>query len=697
MILPVLALAAFGVWPEWSVLYTEPQFAHPEGMFEAYLKKQLDAQNDTRRPVIEGVTPANLAAYRAATLAKLKANLGPFPERTPLRPRVTGKLARDGYSIEKVIFESRPHYYVTADVYLPSSGTAPFPGVLCPVGHWGSGKYFEDYQRLGVWFARHGFAAIVYDVPGQGERWQYYNAVLNRSLVDPGTSEYFVTIEHWLSAGPNILGADNFGSYIVWDGIRALDYLASRPDVDPKRLACTGVSGGGLQTELLAALDERIKVAIPVCYGGCAMETPTRPGLSPADVDLLIAPRPLLMIEATGDSRPTVLAKRDRHALIAQVYQRLGAGDKTRFFVAEGPHGYLASMREEATAWIRQWMNSGTEASTGRPAPLEPVSELKATSTGQVTTALGGETVFSLTRTDTARVRTHPEVPSTREAWTSWRASMVKTIARRIGYSPSTAPLNPKVVSISETPAYKLEKVVYFSDEGLYVPGLLFLPKTAGPHPAVIWVDEAGKSADPPLSLVARGQAVFSIDVAGFGETAPANPSPYNQRNYRGLTGETETDLFFAARSMNRSLVGYRARDIIRAVDYLATRPDIDHARIGAAGREMGGLLVLFAAALDSRIASVTAGRTLATYAGLAGADLYAHRFGAIIPGVLRDFDLPEVAAAIAPRRLTLVNPVDRLQRRIEAPAAYDFSRKVYKLAGGTFAISYRETEEPTM
>lgn len=288
MIVLALALAA-AVYPEWSVLFTEPEFAAPERMLETYLEKKVHAQDQQRDQVIAKLNPQNLAAYRAETLARLKANIGAFPARTPLRPRLTGRLERDGYSIEKVIFESRPHYYVTGNVYVPH-GKGPFPGVICPVGHWGSGKYLEDYQRLGIDLARHGFVALVYDVAGQGERVQYFNPVLGRTILDPGTSEWFVTIEHWLSAGPNILGPDNFASYIIWDGVRALDYLTERRDVDASRLACTGVSGGGLQTELLAALDERIKIAIPVCYGGCAMETPNRPGLSAADVDVLIAP-----------------------------------------------------------------------------------------------------------------------------------------------------------------------------------------------------------------------------------------------------------------------------------------------------------------------------------------------------------------------------------------------------------------------
>ena len=344
-----------------------------------------------------------------------------------------------------------------------------------------------------------------------------------------------------------------------------------------------------------------------------------------------------------------MLAKKQRHQLLAEVYERLGAAGKTRYFVAEGPHGYLESMRREAIAWLQH----GTPSSSDRPTPLESEATLRATDTGQVSTALGGESVLTLTRADARSLR--PSKPT------------VETIIRRIGYEPSPAPLNAKVVSHTAA----MEKVVYHSDEGLYVPALLFKPATTGPHPAVIFVNE-GPKQEIPRALLASGHAVFSIDVAGFGETTPRTESPYNQRNYRGLTGETETDLFFAARTLGKSLAGIRVRDIVRAVDYLSTRPDIDAKRISVRGRDMGALLVVLAAAIDPRIHSVTADHLLVSFQSLIDGDLYAHRFGAIIPGVLRDFDIPNVVEAIAPRKVEILSTVDQLQRVI---STYEISK----------------------
>jgi dienelactone hydrolase len=216
------------------------------------------------------------------------------------------------------------------------------------------GKSFEEYQRLGIYLARRGYIVLVYDAPGQGERRQYFNPILGRSLIDPGGSHWFVTLEHGYAGAQAILTGGNYASYLVWDGIRALDYLTERADVDKQRLACTGTSGGGLQTELLSAVDERIKISIPVCYGGCNPDNPARPGLSSTDIDALIAPRPLLMIEATGDPRQGVMAKQERHQEVSHLYQVTGQPEKTRFIVVDGPHGYVPGMHQAAYSWLSQ-------------------------------------------------------------------------------------------------------------------------------------------------------------------------------------------------------------------------------------------------------------------------------------------------------------------------------------------------------
>ena len=178
-----------------------------------------------------------------------------------------------------------------------------------------------------------------------------------RPYVHPGTSEYFVVTEHGLAAGRMILTSGSLLPYLLWDALRAMDYLASRSDVDTKRLAATGVSGGGWYTEALAAVDPRVRVAIPVCYGGCTADNLFRAKIGILDVDALIAPRPLLLIEATGDSRDSVaLKQRRREDSPAISIARQAPEIWTKFMIADGPHGYDPPMFPVIFDWLARWL-----------------------------------------------------------------------------------------------------------------------------------------------------------------------------------------------------------------------------------------------------------------------------------------------------------------------------------------------------
>src|SRR4051794_8088347 len=228
-----------------------------------YLKYQTEMawdQDAHRQQIWANIrTEKDLLKMQDSIRQQLLAMLGNFPaEKTPLHPQITGKIPMDGFHIEKLIFESLPGIYVTASVYVPEDGPMKHPGILVPAGHAPSGKAY--YHALCQRLVKRGYVVIAWDPPGQGERSQFWDAKTGKSRYN------LICAEHAILGNLAYLAGTNLARWEIWDGIRAIDYLLTRPDVDPGRINITGTSGGGFQTAHIAALDPRVKVAAPSCY-----------------------------------------------------------------------------------------------------------------------------------------------------------------------------------------------------------------------------------------------------------------------------------------------------------------------------------------------------------------------------------------------------------------------------------------------
>ncbi|MCL4194209.1 MAG: acetylxylan esterase, partial [Thermoguttaceae bacterium] len=208
--------------------------------------RQVERAADERRAALK--TKADAERYVADVRQKIMESFGPFPERTPLNAKVTGTVDRDAYTIENVMFESRPGFLVTANLYIPKGREFPLPGVVGTCGHSVNGKAAEAYQSFAQGLARLGYVCLIYDPLGQGERFQYVDEKLN-SRVGPGVSE------HLLAGNQQFLVGEFLGSWRAWDGIRALDYLLTRKEVDPNRVGVTGNSGGGTMSTWLCGVE----------------------------------------------------------------------------------------------------------------------------------------------------------------------------------------------------------------------------------------------------------------------------------------------------------------------------------------------------------------------------------------------------------------------------------------------------------
>src|SRR5262245_61307931 len=249
-------------------------------------------------------TRADAEAYVLDVRKKIRASFGPFPEKTPLKARVTGVVKRDAYDIEKVIFESRPGFLVTANLYVPRGRKLPLPGVVGSCGHSVNGKAAGPYQSFAQGLARLGYVCLIFDPIGQGERLQYGQV---EKAHRPGAG----VGEHLLAGNQQFLVGEFFAAWRAWDGIRALDYLLTRKEVDPKHVGITGNSGGGTMTTWLCGVEERWTMAAPSCFvttfrrnmenelPADTEQCPPRAlalGLDHADFLAALAPKPVIVL-----------------------------------------------------------------------------------------------------------------------------------------------------------------------------------------------------------------------------------------------------------------------------------------------------------------------------------------------------------------------------------------------------------------
>jgi len=674
---------------EWTFLSDPSAFYDVHGMLPAYLKEKAMALIEGReREIARIATVDDLKARQRYVRAHMLSYLGGLPERTPLNARTVGTLDRGDYLVEKIVFESRPAFYVTANLYLPKSGRPPYPAILFPLGHENGAKAHQAWQRCLAGLARRGFVALAWDPLGQGERVQLWDEDLHDSKVQASTVEHTVIGTECLLTGTHI------AQYTIWDGIRALDYLLARPEVDAKRVGCTGNSGGGTHTSYLSALDDRIQVAAPSCYitswkrmlesiGPQDAEQVfplfLRDGLDYPDYLYAFGGKPFEMLTAIRDFFP-ILGARATFAEVQQVFGRLSLSGNVAMFEADDGHGYSLPRRQASYRWFTRWLEGAENDTPEAPLTLATYEELQCTKTGQVETEYpGAADVFSMNRKLAAQLRASRQ-PSPED---------VRRHARELTfYQAASGPLRITPFGQVERPGYRVEKLVYESEPGISIPALLFVPATGeAPKPAIVFADAGGKSAaaGEAAQLAAKGYIVLAPDLRGFGETQPGVD---RRDNFVRAFGDYQTAL--TALLIGKTMAGMRAADVVRGVDLLAARSDVDRSRISVTGRSAAALPALFAALFDGRIRSLALDGMLVSYEAVVNNRINRGMIDQIVPSALKYFDLPDVIAAIAPRRAAVFNGVNPLGQELTLGRL----RQEYPTASVEVAVRDRE-EQP--
>lgn len=589
------------------------------GQFEVWLTKQAEGYWAKREEAVQGLSTAAQIRERQGYVRRTMLELiGGLPtEKTPLNGRVTGSLARDGYRVENVIFESQPGFQVTANLYLPTVGRGPFPAILGVAGHSVNGKAAATYQAAFIGFVRQGFAVLAFDPPGQGERLEYLDAETGRSRPGAGVAE------HNMAGLQTLLTGQTLARYFVWDGIRAFDYLLTRPEIDPGRIAVAGNSGGGTQAAYLAVFEPRLAAVVSSCYMTRWRELWAGPGPQDAeqvfpgfvekgldfgDFMLAQAPRPFLMTTAMRDYFP-IAGARMTYKQNQRLFDLLGQSEKAGYFEFDDTHGWSQPRREAAARFLAKSLQ-GRETEGRESAVLtEEESVLFATPTGQVS----GATVRSLNLREARRLGAGRSVIS------------LETVRAAIGWRGTPAVPDGLV---------RGERLELRVEGGVAISAVLLQPETV--RRAVVFTGSLGKGEDADVSELVRGGAMV-LAVEPRGSTGKGYP--------------------IAARAMllGRNLVEMQAADLVAAARYLETRTK---APLALYARGSLGPAAAFAAALYAPIGELVVERSIVSYLDVVAASMHVELERTVVPGILGKLDLPEVLSLIGPRRVTLVSPV---------------------------------------
>ena len=585
--------------------------------------------------------------------------IGPFPDKTPLNAKSVRSVEKEGYRIEHIIYESQPRFYVTASLFIPSSlkRREKAPAVIYCSGHSNEGYRSNVYQHVIQNLVRKGFVVFAFDPVGQGERLEYFDPVKNKSVIGGPTSE------HSYPGSQAFISGSSQARYMIWDGIRAVDYLLTRKEVDPARIGITGRSGGGTQSAYIAALDERILAAAPECYitnfkrllqsigpQDAEQNFPhgVSRGIDHGDLLIVRAPKPALMITTTGDMF-SIQGARETAAEVSRVYDAFGNQYHFEMVEDDAGHASTEKNREAMYAFFQKHLNN-PGSSKDEEAALPAPADLRVTSSGQISTSLGGETIHSLV-VASSRSRAAQENDDSKEL-----TDIVEKAKVLSGYRPPVETANPVFTGRIQRNGYVIEKY-FLNGEGDYViPYLLMKPRESNGR-TIVFIHPEGKSTEAGAGgkmeqLVEKGFSVLSPDLAGIGELGASD--------FKGdaFIGGISHNIWYASILIGRSIVGLQSGDIARLVNVI--RKNSPHEKISAVAQGEMSAVLLHAAAFIPDIERIALVQPLISYRSIIENRFYDSRFiPAAVAGSLTEYDLPHLAASLAPRKLLMVNPVN--------------------------------------
>ncbi len=623
------------------------------------------------------------AAQRKSVEAALRRALRPWPEKTPLNAQVTGRAERDGYTLENVVFESLPGFHVPANVYIPTGVERPMPAVIVTAGHaMADGKNYDLYRTGQLGLVRQGFIVLAYDPIGQGERRRRGYA---HTL---GWNAFMV--------GHTILG------YMTWDTIRALDYLLTRPEVDPRRIGLTGNSGGGMNTFYTMPVEPRLTAAVSSCFtcsyhawlkdGGNHCICNHLPGIvreaEEFELIALCAPRPFLATNGAKDPIFPIRGTRGAIERARKVYAFHGAEKQVALFEAPLPHGWSQPMREACYGWMAKHL-----LGRGDGSPIaEPEIKLESKTSKAIRCFKDGKfpegtkTFAAILRAEAERlIAAYPPIPGGRATRKTWARALRERLWETLGGEPT--PFAPKATSHGTFAwrGHTAERLTIQTEPTLEVPALLIRPaKAQGKAPAAILLDDEGKTSvrnsQVARELLERGVAVLALDVRALGEGKVHD-------------NHCASD----AVVLGRPLLAQMAWDVLAAARALGARKDVHGSRIAVYGRGSVGLIATVATALADDLCACAAEGSVGSYLGAFG-DPLPQPLWVYAPSLLEHADVPQLVALAAPRPFLWVNPVGYTRKPLPAADLRKLARPAqasYQAAGAPDALALSSDQDP--
>ncbi len=619
-----------------------------------------------------------ILGYRDQKRKQFLELMGEFPQRSPLNPQITGKIEKDGYRIEKLIFESEPGRYVTALLFLPTS-KPPYPGVLVPCGHAREGKAHDTYQRVSILLAKSGMAALCYDPLDQGERHQVIKPRVGGS---GGYGHTFTTIN-------SMLVGRSSARWWVWDAMRGIDYLQSRPDIDPEKIGCTGNSGGGTCTAYVMAVDDRIKCAGPSCFiasmrtlvernviadGEQCIHGAISEGLSHPEFIIMRGPKPTIISAAYHDGYFSIAGTWDTFHRAKQAYALLGFSERVDMVEARDAHGFTKTLRVGVVRWMRRWLMNIDDASVDEKVeePILTDEQAQCTPSGEVMRLRNARNIYDENADYEKQL-----AEGRRKFWKETEPAKALEEVRRItGIRKLTELRAPRVAHVGSVARddYHIDRLILHQENEVWLPTLAYVPDKPNAD-AYLYLHQDGKFADaapggPIEKLVHENHIVLSVDLGGIGETQADEGKPY--ASWANLFGHGFYDMSVAD-MLGTSFLACRTESVMICARYL---PSLAKSKAGAlrvhvisVGRV--GPPVLHAAALEPQLfETITLKNCLASWVDVVNTPLAPNQMANAVFGVLKVYDLPDLVATLPKEKVSVVEPFDAMEKAYDAHSA---------------------------